>query len=140
MFTTQLSLCTVPPAVRQLVAAQVSLHCYGQPNSGKGRLYVNCGALKEQCGIMKENDFYTKENNKNVEMNTHWSPYMPDQTDRTFFFKEYYCSKETWKCESKFAFAGRAQCQDYKFTTWAAAVTQKMTKNSRQLVILYTEM
>lgn len=57
-----------------------------------------------------------------------------------FFFKEYYCSKETWKCESKFAFAGRAQCQDYKFTTWAAAVTQKMTKNSRQLVILYTEM
>lgn len=87
LFTTQLSLCTVPPAVRQLVAAQVSLHCYGQPNSGKGRLYVNCGALKEQCGIVKENDFYTKENNKNVEMNTHWSPYMPDQTDRTFFLR-----------------------------------------------------
>lgn len=74
---------------------------------------------------MKEDDFYTKENNKNIEMNTHWSPYIPDKTDRTlcFFFKDYYCSKETWKCESKLAFFGGAQCQDYKFSSWPAAVT-----------------
>lgn len=45
LFTTQLSLCAILSAVRQLVAAQVSLHCYGQLNSGRGRLYVNCWAL-----------------------------------------------------------------------------------------------
>lgn len=35
LFTTRFSACTIPSVTKPVIAQQVSLHCYTQPNSGR---------------------------------------------------------------------------------------------------------